>query len=247
LLNALLHFQRGKERTVFTKETSRKASKKRTSHFRRITDVAKTARKAKRVNKARVRSTVARANVSFRNNPSSGGANNAMTPTSVEAVLSALSVYRKLSRKCVLVDYGSGSGNVVIAAVLRYGLKAYGIEKDADAYACAQASIKKLKSTEANRIHLFQGDFTEQRFDSLWLSDIGATHIVAFDKAFNLQSGEAMFNTIAEAPYLVGVSTSRPNSNIKLPNKFHVLCTMDKSVAMIGGQKFQMKLWTNGK
>jgi SAM-dependent methyltransferase len=198
----------------FTTETSHKALKRRTSRFFRIIDVAKTAKKGKRVNKERVRSTLKRANVSFRSNPASGGANNAMTPTSVESVMDALSVKRKLSRKSVLVDFGCGSGNVVIGAVLRYGLKAYGIEKDADAYACAQASFKKLKPTEANRIHLFQGDFTEQRFDSHWLSDIGATHIVAFDKAFNLRSGEAMFNTLAEAPYLVG--TSRPKSNVKL-------------------------------
>ena len=159
----------------------------------------------------------------------------------------ALSAHRRLTRKSVLVDYGSGSGNVVIAAVLRYGLKAYGIEKDAGAYASAQASTKLLKSADADRIHLFQGDFTEHQFGAQWLADIGATHIVAFDKAFNLQSGEAMFNALADAPFLIGVSTSLPNSNVKLPTGFCELGIMDRAVAMIGGQKFKMKLWGNGK
>ena len=51
-----------------------------------------------------------------------------MTPASVDAVLQALSAQKRLDKNSVVVDFGCGSGNLV--AVLRYGVKAYGIEKD---------------------------------------------------------------------------------------------------------------------
>lgn len=233
---------------VFTRETSRGALKKRKSRFTRINVTAKVARKAKHINRVRVKRTVARQNAAFRNNTASGGANNAMTPTSVETVLEALSCARRLTKDSVVVDFGCGSGNVLVAAVLRYGAKAYGIEKDEAAYEAACANVKKLESPEEmRRIHLLSGSFNEKRFGPNWLRAIGATHVVMFDKAFNIESAESLFKTLSAGPHVVGVSSTRPNSKVKLPRSFVDLGSIEKPVAVIGGQKFKMKLWTNGK
>jgi|JI10StandDraft_1071094.scaffolds.fasta_scaffold508364_2 cyclopropane fatty-acyl-phospholipid synthase-like methyltransferase len=182
---------------VFTPETSRDALEKRKSRFTRINVTAKAARKAKPANKVRVKQMVARQNAVFRNNTASGGASNAMTPASVEAVLNALSGARKLSKNRVVVDFGCGSGNVLVAAVLGYGLKAYGIEKDEVTYQAACVNLKALGPDVTRRIHLFYRNFNEERFGSHWLHEIGATHVVVFDKAFNRDSVESLFETLS--------------------------------------------------
>lgn len=119
-----------------------------------------------------------------------------------------------------IVDFGCGSGNVLVAAVLRYGMKAYGIEKDEAAYRAACANVKALGPNVAKRICLFHGDFNEERFGSDWLHTIGATHVVVFDKAFNRNTVETLFVTLSEAPRVGGVSSARPNCNVKLPSSF---------------------------
>ncbi len=115
-------------------ETSIPSFKRRKTRDARTTTLAKVTGKAKHCNKRRVKSTVARMNVAFRNNAGSGGPNNAMTPASVDAVLQALSAHKRLDKNSVVVDFGCGSGNFLVAAVLRYGAKAYDIEKNACAW-----------------------------------------------------------------------------------------------------------------
>lgn len=232
----------------FTPETSQDALRKRKSRFSRVNVSARIARKAKKANKTRVKRTVAKMNVAFRNNTASGGANNAMTAGSVEAVLASLSGAKRLTKNSVVVDFGCGSGNVLAAAVLRYGVKAYGIEKDEAAYVAACANVKtSMTSENARRIHLFFADFNEKRFGCEWLHTIGATHVVVFDKAFNRESVENLFTTFSEGPSVIGVSSARPNCNVKIPIWFVSLGAVEKPVSIIGGQKFKMQIWTNGK
>ena len=129
---------------VFDSESARAAAKKRKHRFATVTTLAKAAAKSKKANKTRTTRTVARMNVAFRNNTGSGGANSAMTPGAVEAALDALSEERPMTKKSVLVDFGCGSGNLLVAAVMRYGVKAYGIEKDDTAFRAAVTSVKKI-------------------------------------------------------------------------------------------------------
>ena len=90
----------------------------------------------------------------------------------------------------MVVDFGCGSGNVLVAAVLRYGAKAYGIEKDEAAFDAAVANVAAmLTSTERKRVHLYKGNFAARKFGPEWLAAIGATHAVVFNKAFNLVGG----------------------------------------------------------
>jgi hypothetical protein len=47
-------------------------------------------------------------------------------------------------------------------------------------------------------------------------------------------------------PRVVGVSSAQPNSNVKLPDSFSSHGNFEKTVAIVGGQKFKLRLWTNG-
>jgi SAM-dependent methyltransferase len=230
---------------VFDSEIARAAAKKRKHRFASVATLAKAAAKSKKANKTHTTRTVARMNVAFRNNTGSGGANNAMTPGAVEAALDALSKERPMTKKSVLVDFGCGSGNLLVAAVMRYGVKAYGIEKDNTAFQAAVINMKKISWDQSKRIVVLKGDFNESRFGVKWVKAIGATHVVVFDKAFNLDSIQKLFKTIAKAQFLVGISSARPNSNVKLPGSFNNLGNLEKPTAVIGGQQIKMRLWTN--
>ncbi len=169
-------------------------------------------------------------------NVHSEGSNNSTTLSGMKKVFDAMHRQQPFTDRSSMIDLGSGAGLPAIYAALKYGISAYGIERDPVLVKLAQEFARQAGVQE---LVTFAVEEVEQ-LTTAWYKDRGITHVYSYDVVFSSDCWSTMFKPLAKLN-LLGASSKRFHRY--WPNSIQLLETVDR--VMLSGNRsgFAFGIW----
>lgn len=173
---------------------------------------------------------------SWRDSLISGGSNNSTTLAGMKRVFSAMDRVTPFGEDSVLLDLGSGAGLPCIYTALKYGIRTFGVEVDAELVLIARqfaqrAGVSSLVTFVCSSI---------DRLTAEWYTERGVTHVYSYDEVFLPATVAQMFMPISKLP-LTGASTKRYKS--RWPRSLELQQTIDRVMLAGGRSGFAFGIW----